>query len=190
MSGSTGCILCYIPGETKWRPLNDDQVVAGAKLLRAFHDVTTGTELAGDQRVVCHGDPGPNNAIFQGGVPVAWIDFDLAAPGDPLKDVAWMAWWWCISMKPERGPVEKQAAQVRLILDAYGLLSSERCGILEAIYERMGWNVGFFQAKKNNPVMPHQIRLPHSKIDLIIKHTHLEKAYVEARREVFLSALR
>src|SRR5690606_15434188 len=57
--------LGYIPGETKWRPLADAQVAAGAYLLRQFHDATRGSELAGNAEVICHGDAGPNNAIFQ-----------------------------------------------------------------------------------------------------------------------------
>ncbi len=178
--------LSVIPGETKWRPLTDPQVIAGGQLLRAFHDATRGTELAGEHPVVCHGDPGPNNAIFQNDVPAAWIDFDLVAPGDPMQDLGWMAWFWCISMKPERGPVEKQARQVRLLLAAYGLEAHQRSAVIESIYERMAWNVRFFEGKREQDVSPHQKVLPPEKIDLIIEHTRLERAYVEAHLDVFL----
>ena len=183
-------ILTFIPGETKWRPLKDRQVVAGGQLLRAFHDATRGTDLAGDHPVVCHGDPGPNNAIFQDDLPVAWIDFDLAVPGDPMKDLGWMAWFWCISMKPERGPVTRQAAQVRLLLDAYELEADLRPKIIKAIYERMEWNIAFFEEKRLEEPQPHLRTLSAEKLDLIIGGTQLEKAYVQVNEDVFLAALK
>jgi aminoglycoside phosphotransferase (APT) family kinase protein len=37
----------------------------------------------------CHHDPGPNNTVFRDGRPVALIDFDFAAVGDPLEDVGY-----------------------------------------------------------------------------------------------------
>lgn len=56
-----------------------------------MHDATRGSRLAGHSPTVCHHDPGPNNVVFRNGLPVAWIDFDTAAPGDPLEDVAYVA---------------------------------------------------------------------------------------------------
>ena len=176
-------ILSYIPGETKWRPLTDEQVQAGGRLLRAFHDATRGSELGGSHPVVCHGDPGPNNAIFQDGLPVAWIDFDLAAPGDPIKDVAWMAWFWCITIKTERLPVERQAEQVRLLLDAYGLKPVRRRELPEAIYERMAWNVEFFKALRLEGT-----NLTADKVDAVIEGTKQEEVYVRENEVVLFTS--
>ncbi|TKA09590.1 hypothetical protein FCI23_21890 [Actinacidiphila oryziradicis] len=71
---------------------SDEQVIAAGSLLRALHDATSGSDLVGRFPVVCHHDPGPNNTIFRNGTPAAFIDFDTAAPGSPLEDLAYMAW--------------------------------------------------------------------------------------------------
>lgn len=112
-------LLSYIPGEVPARfgAWQDRQVAAAGALLRAMHDATRGSRLAGRSRTVCHHDPGSNNAVFREGVPVAWIDFDTAAPGDPLEDVAYAAWTWCIASK-QTVPVRRQAEQVRVLADA------------------------------------------------------------------------
>ncbi|GAB1818724.1 hypothetical protein HerbRD11066_18880 [Herbidospora sp. RD11066] len=115
----------YIPGEvpSRFQVWDDAQIAAAGRLLRSMHDATRGSALVGHRPVVCHHDAGPNDAVFQVGLPVAWIDFDTAAPGDPLEDVGYAAWTWCISSKKTQS-VERQAAQVRLLADAYGLDTS------------------------------------------------------------------
>ena len=76
-------ILTYLDG---WVPARygrwtDEQVAAVGRLLRAFHDATRGSRLAGHHDVVCHHDPGPTNFVFRDGMPAALIDFDTAEPG-------------------------------------------------------------------------------------------------------------
>ncbi len=87
-------ILSYLPGEVpaRFQVWKNEQVATAGALLRAMHDATRGSELAGRSPVVCHHDVGPNNAVFVDGIPVAWIDFDTAAPGSPLEDVGYAAW--------------------------------------------------------------------------------------------------
>ncbi|MER6526391.1 phosphotransferase [Streptomyces sp. NPDC001508] len=82
----------FVPGwvPPKFRPWTDVQVAAAGALARAMHDATRGSDLAGQHQVVCHHDLGPNNAVFQDEMPVAFIDFDMAAPGSPLEDVGYM----------------------------------------------------------------------------------------------------
>jgi aminoglycoside phosphotransferase (APT) family kinase protein len=182
-------ILSFIPGETRWRPLADYQVAAGARLLRSFHEATRGSELAGEHEVVCHGDPGPSNAIFQQELPVAWIDFDLSGPGDPMRDLGYMAWFWCVSLKPERGPASRQAAQVRLLLEAYGLEVKARPGIIEAMQERMEWNARFWRRRGELDRQPHAIHVSPERVAIIVRASLDEKAYLETQREVFMAAL-
>jgi hypothetical protein len=119
-------ILSFIPGAVpeKWRHFEDTQVVSAARLLRAFHDVTRASALVGAGEVVCHYDCGPSNFVFHDEDPVALIDFDMAAPGDALQDVGYMAWAWCVSGKPSREPVQLQAAQVRVLADVYGITAA------------------------------------------------------------------
>jgi len=61
---------------------SDDQIAAAMLLLRRYHD-------AFDSGVVCHGDFGPWNLVWRGGIPAAIIDFDDVYPGDPADDVAY-----------------------------------------------------------------------------------------------------
>jgi Ser/Thr protein kinase RdoA (MazF antagonist) len=145
-------ILSYVPG---WVPLKfqffeNAQVSQAGAMLRAFHSGTRESELAGDRQVVCHHDPGPNNTVFQDGQPVAFIDFDFAAPGEVLEDVGYMAWTWCISSKCTRGPVELQAAQLRVLCDGYELASPERRLLVDAMIERQQRNIQFWSDRMDS----------------------------------------
>ncbi|RII17226.1 Phosphotransferase enzyme family protein [Streptomyces sp. YIM 130001] len=138
--------LSYVPGwvPPTFRPWTDAQVAAAGALARDLHDATRGSDLAGRHQVVCHHDPGPNNAVFQDELPVAFIDFDMAAPGSPLEDVGYMAWLWCVSSKAGAPPVEVQATQVRVLADAYGLAGPERAALVDAMLERQARNARFW----------------------------------------------
>ncbi|MET7353374.1 phosphotransferase family protein [Streptomyces mirabilis] len=85
-------VLSYLSGEVpaRFRTWSDQQVSAAGSLLRALHDATRNSALAGSFPVVCHHDCGPNNVVFRDGLPYAFIDFDTAAPGLPLEDVGYM----------------------------------------------------------------------------------------------------
>jgi len=145
-------VLSFIPGTVppKWRRFEDAQVADAARLLRSFHDLTRGTLLAAHSAVVCHHDPGPNNFVFQDERPMALIDFDMAAPGEALEDVGYMAWAWCVSSKPDREAVQLQAEQVRVLADAYGLQAEERAGLVAAMIARQRRNMAFWSEQLVN----------------------------------------
>lgn len=98
-------VLSYIEGESGplgWaKVVDDDGLTAFARLLREYHDATTGFTLPGeaawavgakaptDAEVVCHGDFGPWNVVWQGQRPVGLIDFDFARPAARLHDIAY-----------------------------------------------------------------------------------------------------
>lgn len=71
----------------------------------------------------------------------------MAGPGAALDDVGYMAWAWCVSGKSTREPVERQAAQVRLLADAYGLRADQRGRLVEAMIERQRQNGLFWAAQ-------------------------------------------
>jgi hypothetical protein len=181
--------LSYVPGlsVSKWQRFADEQVEAAALLLRDIHEATRGSRLAAHHSLVCHNDPGPNNAIFDGERPIAFIDFDLAAPGEPLQDLGYMAWSWCVASKPERQPASEQARQVRRLADAYGLDTVTRPLLIDAMLVRQEQNATFWQEQlegsESIPSTPEQMRER-------IAWSKREFAYVVENRAHFAAALR
>ena len=122
-------ILTFLAGHVAWeetRPAevgSDESLAAVARLVRQFHDLTAGSRLAGDQEVVCHNDLSPKNTVYRdlgsGLRPVAFLDWDLAAPGARVHDVAHVCWQYA-GLGP-RAAVTEAARRVRLIADAYDL---------------------------------------------------------------------
>jgi Ser/Thr protein kinase RdoA (MazF antagonist) len=182
-------IFSYLPGHVpaKFQRWTDAQVGTAGGLLRKLHDATRDSPLAGGSPVVCHHDPGPNNTVFLNGVPVAFIDFDTAAPGEPLEDVGYAAWTWTISARPDRGPVELQAAQVRVLADAYGLDSHERRRLVGAILERQSRNARFWADRARGPSEPGPGR---DVIQARVEWSRHEHTFVRAHSAAFERALR
>ncbi|MGW4946041.1 phosphotransferase [Actinoplanes sp. NPDC004185] len=115
-------VLSFVAGDVPWGdgapPVGDAALAAVAVLVREFHDLTAGSALAGGQEVVCHHDLSPKNAVFRGGRPVAFIDWDIAGPGARVQDVAHVCWQF-VPLGPavEAG---EAARRVRVVADAYG----------------------------------------------------------------------
>ncbi len=181
-------ILTYQPGDVpaKWGHFADAQLWRAASIVRELHDVTSGSSLA-PHAVVCHHDPGPNNFVFRDDMPVALIDFDMAAPGDPLEDVGYMAWSWCISSKPARGPVAAQATQVRVVADAFELALADRKRLFDHILERIERNARLWADHLSTP---ENTLKTGPEIVQLIEWSKRELRYAEAHRTTFLDALR
>jgi aminoglycoside phosphotransferase (APT) family kinase protein len=164
-------------GDTVRRPapLRSQFVV---KLLRAFHDATRGSRLAGDHEVVCHHDPGPNNTIFRSELPAALIDFDMAEPGGPLEDLGYAAWTWCVASKR---PLETQPARVKVLVDAYGLTGPERGAVVDAILDRQLRNARFWTETTVGVADDQRAER--------IAWSYREHAFTTTNREVFERAL-
>lgn len=181
-------ILSYVPGKVphRWRRFGDTDVGAAARLLRRFHDASRSLAAELGAGVVCHNDVGPNNVVFRSGVPIAFIDFDFAAPGDPLEDVGYMAWAWCISSRPDRGPVTEQARQVRMLADSYGLESADRGRLSAAIDERLHRNETFWRGVRATGEPP---TITRAKVDEVIAWTLREMAFFAEHQAAFEAAL-
>lgn len=174
----------------KFQYFTDAQVHEAGMLLHLFHAATRGCPLLGKSTVICHHDPGPNNVVFKEARPIAFIDFDMAAPGEPLEDLGYMAWAWCISSKPTRQPVTVQCAQVRILIDGYGMDRAQRGGIFESILSRQARNIEFWEHKrKQKQSNAGIVQATLEKIDEVIDWTKREKAYTEAHRTDFISAI-
>jgi hypothetical protein len=108
----------------------DEALAEVARLVRVFHDLTHGTALAGDRDVVCHNDLAPKNTVYAAGRPAAFIDWDLAAPGERMHDIAHVCWQY-LDLGPDVADVGETARRIRLICDAYGL--DRRDGLLDTV---------------------------------------------------------
>jgi Phosphotransferase enzyme family len=145
--------LSYIPGDVPIPPFpdwwkSDAALTSMANLLRRFHDATQNfasegaqwsTELAdpGPAEVICHNDVCPENVVYQRGEAVALLDFDYAAPGRRVYDLAQLAKMCCPLDAPEGaaqlglGDLDP-FVRLRLVADGYGLLSN-RAALVDAI---------------------------------------------------------
>lgn len=113
---------------------SDVSLSAVARMVREFHDLTAGTDLAGDEEVVCHNDLSPKNTVYREEIgdliPVAFIDWDLAEPRSRVYDLAQVCWKY-LDLGPVVRDLDECGRKMRLICDAYGL--DDRSGLVEAI---------------------------------------------------------
>ena len=152
-----------------------------AQLLRRFHDATVGfvapdgatwsaemadpdpglrqegggdaeQRTAGDETaVICHNDVCPENVVFRGGVAVALLDFDFAAPGRRLYDLARSALMTVPIDTPEdaarsgRGGLDP-FVRLRVVADAYGLAPG-RSGLVDAVEGNVVSGVAFLERR-------------------------------------------
>lgn len=148
---STGSVPDRFDGRLPDYVWGDDVLAHLGALLRECHDAAATFPWAGrDWRLdarqpvetVCHNDLTPWNTVFRGGLPVAFIDWDAAAPGPRAWDLGFVAWRWvpfwrdakCRAHGLPTGVAEK-ARRFRLLLDAYGV--EPDVGIVQTGIERM-----------------------------------------------------
>lgn len=145
IDGDVAVDPCWQPGHGHRLPpyaRTGAAIRGAATLIRNLHCAAAGfqpaiTNYRFDPRrpqpgeVISHGDLGPWNTVYRGGVPVAFIDWDSAGPVDPLADLAAAAWAFVPLAPPgqlaEAGfdPVPDLAARLRTFVDAYGLPDRE-----------------------------------------------------------------
>ncbi|HEY1917276.1 MAG TPA: phosphotransferase [Streptosporangiaceae bacterium] len=149
--------LEFIEGDVPLPPYPDwaqsgEALASVAVLMRRFHDasgVAWGPDLAGlawsreladpaGGAVVCHNDVCLENLVFRDGVAIALLDFDFAAPGRPVYDLAQFA-RLCVPIDDEINaarlgwePADKPA-RLRLVADSYGLDLGSRRQLLEVM---------------------------------------------------------
>jgi thiamine kinase-like enzyme len=148
-------VLSYIDGRVPLPPypdwsMTDDALVDLAGLLRRFHEATASLDVtgiagwAGDWAdplggpVVCHNDLFPENVVFRDRRVTALIDFDMAAPGRPLWDVAIAAQEWAPLSAPEARRDHPRAldgiARLRLFARAYGVEPAHATELVDLIF--------------------------------------------------------
>lgn len=147
--------LRFIPGEVAVPPFPDwvqsDHALASASsLIRRFHAASSAIgpppdELWSDELsdplggpIVCHNDVCWENVVFRDGHAVALLDFDFAAPGRPLYDLAQFA-RMCVPIDDEVNaerlgwtPADLPA-RLRLVCDTYGVDATGRLEVLQVL---------------------------------------------------------
>jgi hypothetical protein len=127
-------MLSYLDGHVPWRDpastRSDASVVRVAEMMREFHDLTAGSTLAGSEETVCHNDLSPKNTVYRDDLPIMFIDWDIAAPGRRIHDVAHVAWQY-LGLGPSVPDVDETSRRLRLICDAYGL--DERGELIDTV---------------------------------------------------------
>lgn len=152
--------LTFIPGDVALPPfppwvLTTTALESVGTLLRRLHEVSVTIAVDADVEwpqdlsdpeggtMVCHNDVCPENVVFRDGRAAALIDFDLAAPGRPLWDVAMTARYWVPMLDPVSAAAVYPAgldapARLRTLADGYGLSPGERAelpGVIEQATE-------------------------------------------------------
>ncbi len=116
-------ILSYLEGET-WPDsgsgLSDDLLEQAARAIRRYHDVTAGSPLSQGHEIIAHHELGPHNTVFQGGNLVGFIDWDDAAPGTRLRDLANAIYNYVDVGHWASQAADEQARRIRLMCTAYG----------------------------------------------------------------------
>lgn len=155
LSGSRE-VLSFVHGDVAIPPYpswsRDEGVLASVgRLLRRMHeasatipmlDASWPTEFADPEAasvsdlVLCHNDACLENVVFRDGEATALIDFDFAAPGRPLWDLAMSAWYWVPMVPQSIAAVEgfgglDSPARLRIMVDAYGLDVADRRTLLD-----------------------------------------------------------
>ncbi len=140
-------VLTYISGrsiQVDSEVVSDDLLAQAVRWLRRLHEAvadhrpsgvrwrTTDRELAPGE-IVCHHDVGAYNWVVQADRLVGVIDWDMAGPGRPLDDLAFMAWSSLPLVRPQ--PLEDTGRRLRLMAAEYGGI--DPVALLDAVDARM-----------------------------------------------------
>ena len=160
--------LVFIEGDVPLPPYpawaqSDAVLESLVELMTAFHRASAcvdagpaswSPELADPDGgpVVCHNDVCLENVVFRGGVAVGLLDFDFAAPGRPVHDVAAFA-RMCV---PVDDPVSAGRLgwtdpdgprRLRLVADTYGLDGGGRTALLGCLDHAMAHGGRFVERR-------------------------------------------
>jgi hypothetical protein len=147
-----------VPPYPEWSR-SDETLASVGRLLRRMHDAAAKvpipdadwpTEFIDPEGgpILCHNDVCEENVVFRDGEAHAFIDFDFAAPGRPLWDLAYAAWYW-VPMTPQKiAAVDGKAGlevapRLRLLADAYGLDDAGRRELLDLFPQIVATNIRF-----------------------------------------------
>ena|SRR5436305_2165143 len=145
--------LAFVPGDVALPPYprwaqEDATLASVARLMRRLHDAAAGVSTEGPWSedladpcggdIVCHNDVCLENVVFDDGVAVALLDWEFAAPGRSVYDLAQMA-RICVPVTDDVSAARlgwtrpDKPARLRLVCDSYELDSAGRAELLPAV---------------------------------------------------------
>jgi Phosphotransferase enzyme family len=144
-------VLSFLPGTVPWPDRFDlleprMRLVRAAGLIRRFHDAVTGFAPPAGARwqvlipaegpcdIIAHHDLAPWNLVI--GPHWAFIDWDLAAPGTRLWDVAYAAHGFVPLSANPRWQHRDAGCRLRTFADAYGLDEAQRRELVPLLARR------------------------------------------------------
>jgi Phosphotransferase enzyme family len=190
-----------VPPYPAWS-LTDGALAGVGRLLRRYHDAVASfspprdlswsRELADPcgGALVCHNDVCPENVVFRNGDAFALLDFDFAAPGRPVWDLAHTARMW-IPLRPLDAPDERARLdpfhRLSVLAAGYGLDSAEHRPFVDAIVasKRVGTRFVERRVRAREPAFVEAWEQRGGKAgdDRVV-------AWLEASRDAFLQAVR
>jgi len=144
-------VLEFIPGTVPWPGRFDvleprERLARAARLVRDFHDAVAGfvpppgarwqvlIPAEGNCDIVAHHDVAPWNLVV--GPRWAFIDWDLAAPGTRLWDVAYAAHGFVPLSANRKWRRHDAGSRLRVFADAYGLDEGQRRELVPMLARR------------------------------------------------------
>jgi hypothetical protein len=151
-----------IPPFPKWAQ-SEEALASIARLMRLFHEASSllpagdgpwSGELADldGGTMICHNDVCLENVVFRDGRAVALLDFDFAAPGRPIFDLAAFA-RMCVPIDDDLSASRlgfdllDRPDRLRLVADTYGLDADGRNELLHHLDRPMQGGGGFVQRR-------------------------------------------
>src|SRR4051812_29567386 len=162
-------VLSYIDGDVGLPPFQawvgaEDLLRSVAGLQRELHAAarsfvpptgavwgrTGGPEIRSGE-IVCHNDLCVENVVVRDGQAIAFIDFDFAAPSDPLLDIAIAARHWVpirnpVDVDPELGCLDS-VHRFRIFCDEHQLDRRQREAVVERAGEFLDWALASMRAR-------------------------------------------
>lgn len=141
-------ILTYFKGEVlRGVSFNMDQLIACVKMLRAFHDAASLSDLCGQEETICHYDFAPWNIISQEGLPIGIIDFDDCRIGARVEDLAYFIWTF-LELGDSVITDTEQLEKIAVLCKAYNLDPNQNLAV--AILKQQERILHFRQEKAKN----------------------------------------
>jgi len=162
-------VLTFIPGAVPWPDRFDlleprQRLARAAQLIRDFHDAVAGFVVPagacwqmlipakGEPEIIAHHDLAPWNLVV--GPRWGFIDWDLAAPGTRLWDVAYAVHGFVPLSANPRWQRQDADTRVRVFADAYGLDESQRRELVPMLARRARAMYAFLARQARAGVQP------------------------------------